>query len=71
MTPIMLWRWELLPGKDGHVYHAVQPIHRRAGEGDVATWVAACHGTGMVSVLEVDKTERCLACIKYLARPEE
>ena len=68
MTPIMRWRWELLPGRDGHVYHAVEPVSPTPGA--VPVWIAACRGTGTESVLELDGEERCRTCIQLLAKPE-
>jgi hypothetical protein len=68
MTPIMRWRWELLAGRDGHVYHAVEPVTDKPGESP--KWVAACKGTGVVSVRGVGGEETCLACFQYLARAD-
>lgn len=61
-TPILLWRWQIVPG--GYVYHAMQPI---TGPGDTTRWAAACAFQGTESVLQPDKTEWCLQCIRALS----
>jgi len=62
-TPILLWRWRVLP--PGSVYHAFQPISDTTGP---THWEPACRNEGNESFLDVDGTERCLGCLRFLAR---
>lgn len=64
-TPILRWRWRIIG--QGGVYHAVQPREQAGGGSYMAP---ACEMTGHESVLEVDLSERCLECIRVLAKPE-